>query len=562
MDQDRKDQMARDFIDRAMTRRRVLGTALGGAVGGALLLAGCGSSGSGGGGGGTTAAGTAVSTAAVGTPRYGGDFKWAVSGGGTADFIDGQSTNDWLTIGRQSIGWDGLMFSDQWGEPQPALATEVTPNADASEWTIVLRDGVEFHNGKTLTADDVVYSLRRAVDPELAAAGGSSLVGSIDPKQVTKIDDKTVRITLTAPNALIPLSFTRRSLGIVPEGYAPNGIGKAKNADQIGTGPFKLDSFAPGEQSVHVRNPNYWREGEPYFDSVTVVPITDTTARVNALLSGQLHAVGLVPPEQVAAVQQAGKFQVFENKSGSPILFSMNVTEKPFDDVRVRQAMRLIIDREQLVNQVLSGNAEVGNDLLTATIDPAYNTSLTQRGPDIEQAKSLLKAAGYENLQIDLPTVDWTAGQNKASQIFGQQAKAAGVTVNVKEMDASAWFGGWLKWPFTATLWSAKPYWLHVGEVMLPTSASNETHWPDKANANYVDLASKARTTLDPAARQEIFNEMQLIEWENGGYINWAYPTMFNAVSNDVAGFVGNGYKPLAPLEDFGNGFRSQWFVA
>src|SRR5690348_4199628 len=190
-------------------------------------------------------------------------------------------------------------------------------------------------------------------------------------------------------------------------GYSPTAIGQAK--PNIGTGPYKVQSFTPGQQSVHVRNPNYWRSGQPYFDKVVVIDFPEDTARVNALLGGQVDAITDVPPAQVAVVNGHSGTKVLESPSAAWTPICMRVDVAPFTDVRVRQAMRLIANRPQMVAQALSGHGHIGNDLY-AIFDEAFDDSLPQRHQDINQAKSLLKAAGQGSLNIDLVSTNGALG--------------------------------------------------------------------------------------------------------------------------------------------------------
>ena len=189
-----------------------------------------------------------------------------------------------------------------------------------------------------------------------------------------------------------------------------------------------------------------------------VIDFPDDTARVNALLGGQIDAMTDVPPAQVAVVNGHSGTKVLESPSAAWTPICMRVDAAPFTDVRVRQAMRLIANRPQMVAQALSGHGKIGNDLY-APFDEAFAKSLPQRVQDIEKAKSLLKAAGQEGLTVDLQSTNGALGMNEGAQVFAQQAKAAGVTVNVKILDSGAFYGDqYLKWPFSTDFWGSRNY--------------------------------------------------------------------------------------------------------
>jgi peptide/nickel transport system substrate-binding protein len=502
------------------------------------------------GGGLTSLADAALQTAA---PKRGGTFRVGVSGGSAKDFIDGQQIVTRPDQARIVTAWESLVeFDPNFKIRFTGLAEEITAKS-ASVWTIRVRDGIEFSNGKTLGADDVIYSIRRLINPKLALFGGAALA-SVDPNGMKKLDKRTVRLTLKRPDATILDALGQYIANMVPVGYSPKAVGKAN--PNIGTGPYVLKSFTPGQQSVHVRNPNYWRSGQPYFDQVVVIDFPDDTARVNALLGGQIDAMTDVPPAQVAVVNGHSGTKVLESPSAAWTPICMRVDAAPFTDPRVRQAMRLIADRPQMVKQALAGHGHIGNDLY-APFDAAFDHSLPQRHQDIDKAKSLLKAAGQSGLKIDLQSTNGALGMNEGAQVFAQQAKAAGVNVNVKILDSGGFYSSnYLKWTFSTDFWGTRNYLSQVAAGSLPTSTYNETHWPDKAHKKYISLYKEALATVNPDKRAAITNEMQRLEYQFGGYIVWGFSTLLDGYSDKVKG-LRTGDKGVLPLNAFGYGYRT-----
>ncbi|HZO50881.1 MAG TPA: ABC transporter substrate-binding protein [Gaiellaceae bacterium] len=501
-----------------------------------------------------------VAQAAVGAtpkPKRGGTFRLGVSGGSAKDIIDGQNIVTVPDQARLVSGWETLVvFDPQFKLAFDGLAEEIEANKNADVWTIRVRDGIEFHNGKTLRAEDVRYSLQRLINPKLGLFGGAAL-SSLDPKRIKKLDKRTVRCTLKQRDGTILDALGQYIAGIVPVGYSPNAVGKAN--PNVGTGPYKVQSFTPGQRSVHVRNENYWRSGQPYFDRVIIIDFPDDTARVNALLGGQVDAITDVPPAQVAVINGHSGTKVLESPSAGWRPICMRVDTPPFDDVRVRQAMRLIANRPQMVAQALSGHGRIGNDLY-APFDEGYASSLPQRRQDIERAKSLLKAAGKEGLTVDLVSTNGALGMNEGAQVFAQQAKAAGVTINVKILDSGAFYGDqYLKWPFSTDFWGSRNYLPQVAAGSLPTSPYNETHWPDAAHQRFISLYNQAKQTADRKKRNEILFEMQKMEYDAGGYIIWGFNTQLDGYSTKVKGFK-TGDKGVLALNSFGHGYRTIWF--
>jgi len=306
----------------------------------------------------------------TGSPKRGGNFRLGVTGGGSKDIFDGQNIITKPDQARLVSAFETLLtFDDNYQLTNDGLATSVQAK-DPTTYIINLRHGIEFQNGKTMTADDVIYSLHRI------ATKGNGLTGfaataTMDVAGIKKLDKWTVSLPLHSPDSTIPQTLASYTFGIVPTGY------KAYPSEQIGTGPYKLKSFTPGQQSVSERNPNYWRSGEPYFDTVTIIDFADPTAQVNALLGGQIDAMTDLPASQVNVIKGHSMNSLI-SKTGGWLPLCMAIDMPPFDDVRVRQAMRLIVDRQQMIEQVASGFGFVANDLY-APFDEGYDKSLAQR---------------------------------------------------------------------------------------------------------------------------------------------------------------------------------------
>ena len=483
-------------------------------------------------------------------PKRGGTFRIGVSGGSAKDLIDGQHIVTRPDQARIVTAFESLVrFDPKFKLVTDGLAKEISAKR-ADVWTIRLRKGIEFHNGKTLTADDVIYSLRRMVNPKLGLFGGSGLK-SVDPRRLQKLDKFTMRMHLERPDANIVDQLAQYVANIVPVGYA------RWPAKQIGTGPYMLKSFTPGQRSVHIRNPNYWRSGQPFFDQVVVIDFPDDTARVNALLSGQVDAITDVPAAQVPVVGRRSNTRVLESPSANWTPICMRIDVAPFKDVRVRQAMRLIANRPQIVRQALSGHGRVGNDLY-APFDEFYNRTLPQRHQDLDKAKSLLRAAGQSGLSIDLQSTNGILGQNESAHVFAQQAKGAGVNISVKELESGAFYGPeYLKWVLSTDFWGSRNYLSQVSAGSLPTSPFNETHWN---NPRFNKLYSEALATVNRKKRREIMYEMQKMEYTSGGYIVWGFSTQLDGHSTKVKGLT-KGDRGVLPLNGFGHGYRTIWFA-
>jgi peptide/nickel transport system substrate-binding protein len=508
-----------------MTRRDALRKAVAGgaALSASGLLAACGGSSS---NGGASSSGTPAP--APQKLRTGGALRIGATGGGAKDTIDAHLPTTDPDIMRQWNMYESLAVrTPDFSKLDMLIAESIEPvGSKPDAWTVRLKDGIEFHNGKTVGADDVIFSLQRITDPKDPKVGNSS-ISYIDRKNLKKIDERTVRIPLTLTNAAFPDDIGQYFNAIVPTDYDPK--------KPVGTGPFKYQSFSPGERSVFVKNPNYWQTGRPYADQLIIIDFPDDTARTNALLGGQVEAINNLPAAQLAAVRGNPNLRVLSSPTGAWQPFTMRIDAAPFNDVKVRQAFRLMVDRKQMVEQVLSGQGSVANDLY-ARYDPMYAGDLPQRQQDLDQAKSLLQSAGKSGLTVELVTSPVFNGIVEAAQVFAEQAKGAGVKVKVRKVDTGTFYGdNYLKWPFAQDFWASRVYLAQVAQGDLPDSPFNETHW---GKGKFKDLIDQARGTIDDAKRKEILHQAQQMQYDQGGYIIPYFSNIIDAYSAKVSGFV------------------------
>jgi peptide/nickel transport system substrate-binding protein len=531
--------------------RRTLFTAAGG-VAVAAGLAACGSDS----GGGT---GTDTTGGAVGEPKRGGEFKLGVTGGGNKDIMDGQNIITKPDQARLVSAFETLLVFDENYQLQTdglAESVEYETKGDTYQYIITIRDGIEFQDGKPFTADDVVFSLQR-IGTEGNGLTGFAATATMDIKNIKKDNDTTVILPLLSADSTIPQTLASYTFGMVPVGYKSFAEGGV--AAQIGTGPYKLKTFTPGQESTHERNPNYWRgDGSPWFDSVRIIDFEDATAQVNALVGGDIDAMTDLPAGQVTSLQSQGA-KALISKTGGWLPICMAIDMPPFDNPDVRLAMRLIVDRKGMMDQVNSGYGFIGNDLY-APFDEGYLTGDTapQREQDIPQAKSLLAKAGLKS--VDLHTTNGAAGMVDTANVFATQAKEAGLTVNVKN-DPNYYGDDYLKLAFSVDFWGTRGYLNQVQQGSLPTSPYNETHWPPKSGtgSDFGTLYQNALKETDDAARIEIMHQMQQYEYDLGGYIIPFFGGLIDGYASNVQGLIPS--KGTLNLDTFGHGFRTIWFA-
>jgi peptide/nickel transport system substrate-binding protein len=467
---------------------------------------------------------SSAATEPTGPPRRGGRLRVGVTGGGASDTLDPHIPATNPDIARVRNLYEPLVYRDHDYKLEMLLAESLTSSEDAMTWTATLRKGVRFCDGRPVTPADVRATFRRIMDPDDPKSGAASLT-MLD--EVVPTGDRTVEFRLSEPCSVFDDYLAQYSLGIVPEDFSLD--------RPVGTGPFRVQSFSPGLQSVFVRNEHYWRPGRPYLDELVLINFGEDDARINALLSSQVDAIDQVPMALVEVLRSDDRLRILSSETGTWLPFTMRVDRPPFDDVRVRQALRLVVDREQMVNQVLSGQGRVGNDLY-APFDPAYASHLPQRRQDLAKARSLLREAGHPQLEVELVTAPIQAGAVEAAQVFQQQAKAAGITVHLRRLDTTTFFGeNYLKWDFAQSFWYTRNYLPQVASGALPDAPYNETHWDD---AEFQDLVDRARRTLDEAERTELLHEAQRIEYERGGNIIWGFVNQVDAHQVYVAGLV------------------------
>jgi peptide/nickel transport system substrate-binding protein len=476
----------------------------------------------------------------------GGNLRVAILGGGSSDTMDAHGSVTVPDTARVFAMYEGLVQLDPDGKVVNALAESLEANANATEWTARLRPGLTFHNGKPVTAEDVAFSLRRVANPEAPFAGASALK-PVDLANLQILDERTIRLPTLSPYAAFPdLISASHMFSIVPVGYDP--------AKPVGTGAFQYKEFVPGEQGVFTRFDGYWREGAPLLDSVTIISsFADATAAFNALQGGEIDVFASAPLALVNQVMEGGPIRKLVSKPGQWTPFVMRVDHPPFDNPDVRMAFRLLVDRQQIVNLAFSGYAEVGSDVFSPA-DACHDPSL-RRARDVEQAKALLAKAGQENLTVELVTSDIAAGVVESAQVFAQQAKDAGVTVNVRQVTPDVFFGEqYTQWPFAQDIWYYAPFMGQVVQSSLEGAPYNETHWNDP---DYTRLYSEAQATTDATKRCDILRAMQKIDFERGGYIIPSFNQGVDLMASGVDGFV-----PAATGIPLGNfGFHSAWMA-
>lgn len=525
-----------------LTRRRFLGSAaaVGAVAASGGLLTACGDS--------------PEPSAPVGKAKKGGTLTVATGGAKGGDTLDPMLLNSVPTAFMSRSLYSQLADFTNTLEYRLHMAESIESNKNADEWTIRLKPDIEFHDGKTLDADDVIFTFERTFDLPGAVTVGK-FKGVVDVKQIKKLDDRTLRLKLLKPSATFHLSLAS-PFKIIPVGFDPK--------NPVGNGPFKYDSFTANRQWVLDRFPNYWDgEGEaepsdsaapknlgarPYVDRLQVNVINDDSARVNALITGQVDAINLLPYAQIPLVEKRKELKVLESKTGAWTGVYMNMDEAPFDDVRVRQALRLSVDREQALQSALSGHGTLAYDL-PEPFDAAYPKSLTRKR-DVTKARALLKEAGHENVKVELVTGPVSVEAQAICTVLAENAAEAGFDIKVRKVDTGTLFGPQFhSWKFSVDKWPAQGDYLTL-MALTTLSDSDLTHTDDKDKNELRELYHEAQGNTDEKARNELKAKMYQNQFERGGWIIPFFSNVENAYSEKTAGWAKNDVAGRT----FGNG--------
>jgi len=430
---------------------------------------------------------------------------------------------------------ESLVWVNEGGVPQPQLIKSWEASEDLTEWTLYLQEGVAFNNGKPFGADDVIWNILHWLDPDTGASAAAKL-DMLSPEGVEKVDDLTVKLTLDRPNADLLLAFYDYPTMIAPDGGWED-FYSGDPADAIGTGPWLMEEFIPDERFVLVRNPNYWRLGEdgeplPYMDKVIVTAGWDDAARLAALIGDE--ADSLDPGDGIIEELQKYPDQIeirTYNRWAAPMVVRTDM--EPFDDVRVRQALKLVIDREKMW-ELVNPMGYIGYDHWIDATDASYcaDTDTDGRPQDIEKAKALLAEAGYpDGLEVELavPAGDF---RTNLAQVYQEQAALAGITVKITILPSSAFWDQWQQWPFSVTGWNSRiPATANINLALRCGAAWTESYY---CNEELDALLDQVDATVDVEERRELYCQIQKIMQDDGPYMLPIWAAQFGATQSRV----------------------------
>jgi peptide/nickel transport system substrate-binding protein len=495
---------------------------------------------------------TMADKAMAATPNKGGTLRIGTGFGSTTDSLDSATYENSMMTGIGMSFGNHLTEIGKDGQLRPELA-ESYESSDAKTWVFNLRQGVEFHNGKTLTADDVIATLNyhRGENSKSAAKGLLTQIVSI-----TADGANQVVIELEAPNAGFPYIVSDYHLVI----HASRD-GKIDPLSGVGTGGYAIEAFEPGVRAILKRNPNYWKEGAAHFDSVEVISLLDTTARQNAIMNGDVDAIDAVDPKTVALLARVPTLDILEVAGTLHYTFPMRVTSEPFVNRDLRLALKHSIKRQELVDKILLGHGSVGNDHPISTASPFHASDMPQREFNPEKAMEHYKASGHSGT-IQLSSSDAAfAGAVDAAQLIAASAKEVGIDIEVvREPSDGYWSNVWNKKPWTACYWGGRPTedWMYSSAYVDDTEW-NDTDWRTTPGAvKFNAIVKEARVELDVDKRRAMYAETQQLISDDSGAIVPMFANHIHAVSKKVT----HDDNVAGNWKNDGGKFAERWWFA
>lgn len=409
--------------------------------------------------------------------------------------------------------YEPLVALDEKLQPHPRLAVSWEANADATDWTFHLREGVKFHDGSPFTAKDARYSLTRLIDPKVASPAAPAL-SFLKDGEINVVDDHTLQIKVKSPTAEMPVMLATKFILMVKDGTPSDVLATTAN----GTGAFKAPDYKRAAQvRTLVRNPDYWDKDLPKSDCLRIVTKPDPLAMTASLISGEIDYAPNVNASSARTLKTAENVDLLTSQTGTFLAMSMWIDTPPFNDVRVRTALKLVVNRQAIADAALLGFGFPAND---HNIPPFFPTSVSQTAmqQNIDEARKLLSEAGYnDDLEIDLFVAEIKPGLTQMATLYAQMAAEAGVTVNLITMPTSSyWDEVWNKRPFYVTTWGLRSTADALAVANRSTAAWNETRW---LRPDYDAILDKASATLDEKSRFDEYRKAQQLLQDEGGTI-------------------------------------------
>lgn len=475
-------------------------------------------------------------------PKRGGHLKLGLAGGAATDSIDpAKMISQVMFVVNKTWGDTLVETHPETRLPLPALATSWESSADATVWTFKIRKDVAFHDGKRLTTDDVVATLRRHSD----ASTQSGALGML--KGIKEIENRggDLVIVLETGNADMPLLLSTPQLVVQQNGGLDN-----PNSSN-GTGPYKMVDFEPGVRITFERNQNDWRSDRGFVDTVEVITMNDTTARIAAISSGRVHAINQVDPKTISLLKRAPNLEVIATKSSGNYNFAMHCDTAPFDNNDLRLALKYAINREEMLEKILHGYGSIGNDVPVNSTFAFFPEGIEQRTYDPDKAAFHYKKSGHSGAILLRTSEVAFSGAVDASVLYQESARQAGIEIDVRrEPGDGYWTNVWNTQPFCASYWGGRATQDQIySQGYLSTADWNDTRFK---RDDFDKMIVQARAELDADKRTEMYRSMAMVVRDEGGSIVPLFNDFLSAISKQVKGYV----------EDFGNDMSNGYIAS
>ncbi len=447
----------------------------------------------------------AAAAQAAGTPKTGGTLVFATS-------IDVPSLEPHLEAAdawhrRKFLVYENLTWVDNDVNVKPKLAESWDISPDGTVYTFKLRQGVKFHNGKVLDADDVKYSLDRVLDPKIGSSGRGDLVMI---KQIEVVDKNTIKITLNEPTGPFLVNLAGRYNAIIPKDSAPTGDTLRRTA--IGTGPFAVEEFVPAQRLALKKNPDYWEKGKPYLDKLVIQVVPDEQTSLAGLRGSTVDFVGIEDAKNFLLVKDDKNLVATRTPAIKLDTLELPGDIDPVKNQKVRQAILLALDKPAIMQAGIMGLGQVVGGMPPAMKYWALGPDqLPNQKRDVAKAKQLLAEAGFPNgFDLKLRTIVGYATMAANAPIIAANLKDVGINVTVDTVDLGVWAADWnaRKEPVTLNAWGGfmDPDLLYYRHFHSQPKGMDFRRWN---NAKADDLLDKGRSTVDPAKRKPYYDDLQ-----------------------------------------------------
>ena len=455
-------------------------------------------------------------TSAKAEPKRGGKYRVAQHDGNTSDQHDPGKYQSNFEISLVHTFRSFLTMINPDGSLGPDVASEWSASPDAKAWTFKLNPNATFHSGAKVTATDVIASMNHHRGEETTSAA-KALLSSVT--EIVDNGDGSITFVVDAPNADLPWIMPDYHLPIVPANE--DGTANWQSAD--GCGPYKIVNLEFGTGATFVRHEEWHGEGA-YFDEVEYLVINDPNARQTALVTGDVDSCSLLENKTLSLLARDPNIEVDNVSSAQCITLPMHMDVAPFDNPDVRMALKLAIDREEIIEKITFGAATIGNDFHHSPAMPYFPSEIPQREYDPDQAASLWKKAGMEGQQVSISTAESiTTGAVDALILYAEQAKAAGIDIKVvREPNDGYWSDVWLVKPWCMVAWGARP----TPDVMYTLAYKDDAAWNEGhfQHERFNEVLLQAKAELDDAKRAEMYHEMGMIARDEGSSVIPYFP--------------------------------------